>query len=430
MLSRYPTGVTVYDPDKCCNGFTLIDIRSNLGTPLLDMNGGVVKLWEGVTGYPPRVLPGGDLVCSSGNREGDWQDKINICQIDWNGKKIWEFDRWEEVTEKDGSTRWMARQHHDWQRQGCPAGYYAPGQDPVVRGGNTMVLAHTNFMNTDIHDKPLHDNVVYEVTWDGDIVWEWRTADHFDELGFDEAAKAAVRKCSHVRGGEYVDWYHANALSILGPNPWYDNGDERFHPDNFIISSCEANIISIVSKETGNIVWQLGPDYAKNTALRTLGWILGQHKPHMVPRGLPGEGNILLFDNGGSHGYGLPHINSPDGTNNVHRAYSRVLEINPVTLQKVWEYSPDTLNWVRFKAHNFYSPYISGAQRLINGNTLITIGSEGRIIEVTPELEIVWEYASPYTSTPFMPGKVAYNSVYRAYRIPYEWIPQVSNTVG
>ncbi len=429
MYSCYPTGVTIYDPDKCWNGFTLLDIRSDEGTPLIDMNGTVVKFWDGISGYPPRVLPGGQLIGSTGLRSGNWQDQIDIVQVDWDGNTVWEFNRWEEVGGIEGETQWMARQHHDWQREGSPAGYYAPGQEPKVSGGNTIVLAHSNLSNPDIHEKPLHDNVIYEVTWDGEIIWTWFTADHFHEMGFDDAAKTAIGKLHPERGPGYVDWHHANALSVLGPNPWFDTGDQRFHPENMMISSRMANIINIISKETGNLVWQLGPDFSKTPALKALGWIIGQHHPHMIPKGLPGEGNILVFDNGGASGYGQPSINSPDGINNVYRIGSRMIEFNPVTLEKVWEYSPEVLNYFFFKTYNFFSPYIGGAQRLANGNTLITMGADGRVIEVTPDLEIVWEYVSPYMSRPVQKGTQAYCSVYRAYRIPYEWIPRLNKPV-
>ena len=428
MYSCYPTGVTIYNPDKCWNGYTLIDIRSDDGTPLLDMNGTVVKFWQGAMGYPPRVLPGGHFVGSTGLRPGNWQDQIDVVQFDWEGNIVWKFNQWEEVADEKGNRQWMARQHHDWQRAGNPVGYYALGQTPAVTGGNTIVLAHTNLTNPDIHEKPLYDNAVYEVTWEGDILWTWRTSDHFNEMGFDDIAKASIQRLPAMRGPGYVDWHHANSLSLLGPNPWYDAGDDRFHPENLMISCRMGNIINIISKQTGRLVWQLGPDFSETRALKELGWIIGQHQPHMIPKGLPGEGNILLFDNGGANGYGPPSINSPDGTRNVCRAYSRVVEFNPITLEKVWEYSPVTLNFSRFKAHNFFSPYISGAQRLANGNTLITVGADGRIIEVTQDLEIVWEYVSPYLSRPVFEGQQLHCSVYRAFRIPYEWVPQLQPT--
>ena len=63
---------------------------------------------------------------------------------------------------------------------------------------------------------------------------------------------------------------------------------------------------------------------------------------------------------------------------------------------------------------------MSSAQRLPNGNTLITEGSDGRIFEVTVEHEIVWEYLSPYA----LKNRKT-NMIYRAYRVPYEWVPQV-----
>ena len=92
------------------------------------------------------------------------------------------------------------------------------------------------------------------------------------------------------------------------------------------------------------------------------------------------------------------------------RAFSRVLEINPVTLELVWSY----------EGQRFSSSNISGAQRLPNGNTLITEGANGRLFEVTKERQIVWEYIYPlFTGTP--PA----NAVYRGYRLPYDWIPHI-----
>jgi hypothetical protein len=68
---------------------------------------------------------------------------------------------------------------------------------------------------------------------------------------------------------------------------------------------------------------------------------------------------------------------------------------------------------------SIYSGHISSAQRLPNGNTLITEGASGHLLEVTPEREIVWEYVSPYFN------RRNQNHIYRAYRLPYEWVPQV-----
>ena len=59
---------------------------------------------------------------------------------------------------------------------------------------------------------------------------------------------------------------------------------------------------------------------------------------------------------------------------------------------------------------------------MLNGNTLITEGASGRTFEVTVEGEIVWEFISPY----FYASDDNRNNFYRAYRVPYDWIPQLT----
>ena len=49
--------------------------------------------------------------------------------------------------------------------------------------------------------------------------------------------------------------------------------------------------------------------------------------------------SYLVFDNGGAAGFGLPNPGAPDGTWNALRDYSRVLEIDPTTLEIVWKYT-------------------------------------------------------------------------------------------
>jgi hypothetical protein len=125
----------------------------------------------------------------------------------------------------------------------------------------------------------------------------------------------------------------------------------------------------------------------------------------MIPRGLPGEGNILVFDNGGKSGYG-----GPEAYPRYTREYSRVIELDPVTFEIVWQYGAES-----GKEH-FFSHFISGAQRLPNGNTMVTDGANGRLFEVTAAKEIVWEYTCKEL------GEYG-NLVYRAYRVPPEWVP-------
>ena len=418
----YPTGVTVYNKEKAWGGYTLLQVN-DLGALLIDMNGREVQLWKGLKGFPNKLLPGGFVIGSTGERNPEYgmQDMLDLIQVDLEGNITWKFNKTEYIEDKGEMPQWMARQHHDYQREGSSVGYYSPNSEPLVDRGNTLILCHENLINNEISQQLLLDDKIIEVNWEGEIIWEWKANEHFNELNFDEAAKNILYRDPNMRpaSGGMGDWLHINSMSTLGPNRWYDNGDERFNPENIIWDSREANIIAIIEKSTGKIVWKLGPNYNENEEVRKIGWIIGQHHVHMIPRGLPGEGNILIFDNGGWAGYGAPNPSSPTGRQNAKRDYSRVLEIDPTTLEIVWQYTPAEAGLIEpLDSSRFYSPFVSGAQRLPNGNTLITEGSDGRIFELTKEHEIVWEFINPYKN------KINMNMVYRSYRYPYDWVPQ------
>jgi thiol-disulfide isomerase/thioredoxin len=419
----YPMGTTIYNPEKSYNGYTVFQALEE-GALLIDMNGKEVHLWKGLHGFPNKILPGGYVMGHRGSRNPDYgvQDMVDLVQVDWDGKVVWEFNKYEYIEDSGEEPRWMARAHHDYQREGSSTGYYSPDQEPMIESGNTLLLVHKNVYNNEISDKQLLDDVIIEVNWKGEIIWEWACNEHFEELGFSEEAKNVLFRNPNMRkaGGGMGDWMHINSMSVLGENPFYDEGDERFHPDNIIWDARESNIIAIIDKKTKAIVWKIGPNY-QDEEIKHLGQIIGQHHAHMIPKGLPGAGNILVFDNGGWAGYGAPNPSSLFGQKNAWRDYSRVLEIHPVTLEIVWKYTPkEALFQEPTDSSRFYSPYISSAQRLPNGNTLITEGAYGRLFEVTTNHEIVWEYISPY-----MQKEQTYNMVYRAYRVPYHWVPQL-----
>jgi hypothetical protein len=433
--SVYPTGVTIFDPERTWNGYTLFQ-APDVGAMLIDMNGREVKLWRGLQGFPNRLLPGGHVFGSSGRRTPrvGFRDQLDLLQVDWNGRVVWRFDRLEYIEDVDEAPRWMARQHHDFQREGSAVGYHAPGQEPQLDRGRTLLLVHENVRDTRISEHPLLDDKLIEVAWDGSIVWQWRAHEHFGELGFDAASKSVLRRDPNLRpdNNGVGDWLHINSASWLGPNRRYQQGDTRFHPDNVIWTSREANLIAIVDRRSGAVVWQLGPRYDGSAALLRLGWIIGPHDAHCIPEGLPGAGNLLIFDNGGWAGYGEPSPNAVDGRQTMVRDHSRVLELDPVTLEVVWEYSARSaafgVPYRRDKPRHFgslddsrfYSPLFGNAQRLPNGNTLITEGTAGRVFEVTQDRQTVWEFVSPNWGD----GRVTSNFVYRAYRAPYHWVPQ------
>lgn len=419
--------------DKPCYGYTLLSIehmRALPGqtTPLIDMKGNAVHEWP-ILGTPSKMLNGGALLASrieraqtrspikepQSERVQDSNQRIPpplitaVVQISWDGNEEWSFSNWDDA----GTGVMMARQHHDLQREQNPVGYYAPGQEFVKRG-KTLILAHKNKLVPEISDVELLDDVIYEVDWNGNLTgFEWHAADHFKEFGFDASACEAIYTGKRRPGGRRGagrgperrggrDYMHINSVSLLGENHWYDEtGNMCFHQDNIIISSRTANVVAIINRATGEVVWKIGPNFTKDTPEHKLGQFVGQHHAHMIPSGLPGEGNILVFDNGGESGYG-----GPNGYPRYERDYSRIIEFNPVTFHIIWEYA----------AENFFSHFISSAQRLPNGNTLITEGSKGRIFEVTPKKKIVWEFISPFKNR-------RGNEVYRAIRVPPEWVP-------
>ena len=414
--SVYPHGTTIYEPGKCFNGYTVFPTRGE-GTVLIDMNGNVVRQWKNVCveEHPVKVLPAGHIMGATGKRGRllAHDDSNDLSVVDWDGNVVWSYKN--------------AGVHHDFQREGNPVGYYVPGMDPVVDGGKTLILSHKVIKNRHISDKELYDDIILEVDHDGRVIFEWLASDHIKEMGFDTIARTVMYRYPNytmtrtpgVVGG---DWIHVNSASWLGPNKWYDKGDDRFHPDNIIYDGRQTNTTGIIDRKTGEIVWHLGPDFTTTRALRKLGVTVGLHHAHMIPRGLPGEGNLLIFDNGGYAGYGAPNPTSPHGLNNAKRDYSRILEIDPINFEVVWEYNARKAgNRDRCK---FYSDYVSSAQRLPNGNTLITEGAFGRLFEVTPDLMTVWEYVSPYYGE-----KENYNMVYRAYRVPYDYVPQLTKPV-
>jgi hypothetical protein len=420
----YPTGTTTYHPDRCWNGYTIFQTETGAGAVLIDMNGKAVRNWKHIVGYPVTILPGGYVMGGTvGRVTKQYTHHIgsdDLVQEDWDGNVVWKFGRADEV-DVDGKRLWSARQNHDFSREGAPLGYYVPGMVPLVDRGNTLILSQRSGSWPQVtRDYLPRAARIIEVSWEGEILWEWMPVEHFAEFGHSEAARNTI-----MEGCKNQHCVFLNTVSRLGPNRWYDAGDERFHPEN-LISDDRGTMIFVISKKTGEIVWKVGPEYTATPALRALGPIIGPHHAHMIPRGLPGEGNILVFDNGGAAGFGPPNPGSPTGEWNALRDHSRVLEFDPVTLETVWQYKAETAGFVPIMEDSkFFSHYASGAQRLPNGNTLIAETTYGRILEVTRESEIVWEYVSPYSTS----EKVHSARMFRAYRVPYEWIPQLARPV-
>ncbi|MDF7669473.1 aryl-sulfate sulfotransferase [Lactobacillus sp. ESL0703] len=421
----FPTGTVMFDPEKTWNGYTLFN-AGGIGAVLIDMSGKVVHQWRGLQGFPNKMIPGGKIFGSLRCRDrlDAYQDYADVSEVDWNGNVIWSFNHNQEVTDHDCGKTWVARQHHDYQIEGNPVGYFVPGQTAKDDFNKVLLLTHNNVKKPRISPQALLEEVLLEIDRSGKKLWSWHITDHFNEFNLSNLQKNAIFHNPNTHEDSFNgegegDLFHVNCASYLGPNHWFKEGDERFNPNNIIMDSREANIMWIIDHETGKIVWQIGPDYTTNTALKKLGPLIGMHHTHMIPQGLPGAGNILVFNNGGWAGYGAPNQTSITGMKTSRLDTSKVIEFNPVTLEVVWSFgATDIVNsHTPFHRHHFYSPLVSSAQRLPNGNTLIDEGTEGRFLEVTKDKKIVWEYVYP---------NLGDGLIFRAYRIPYNWIPQLT----
>ena len=155
----------------------------------------------------------------------------------------------------------------------------------------------------------------------------------------------------------------------------------------------------------GDLLYRWGNPRAYRAGTKADRKLFHQHNAHWIPKGLPGAGHLLLFNNGRER---------PDGS------YSSVDElVLPADSQGRYTrppgkaYGPDQPVWsyTAPKKPDFFSSFISGAQRLSNGNTLICSGANGTIFEVTPEKAIVWKYVNPVKDdtppgTPPRPGQI------------------------
>jgi hypothetical protein len=408
--SVFPTGTTIYDPARAHSSYVLFTGGDDVSR-LIDLTGAVVHEWK-FSGQPvafidPALVGGarGHVFVTLESEEGKGTDlapgrvqtriRKTVGEVDWNGAPLWSFGK----SAPDG----RAHQHHDIAR---------------LPNGNTLVLSNLSYPLPGFAAPQVLDDVAYEVDPDGEIAWTWAASDHIDEIGF------TPEEVKLIKGSKNPDYLHVNSLKPVGPNHWFDEGDQRFAPDNLIFDARNANFIAIVDRKTRKIAWTLGPHFppAPATALassrkvpRPVDQISGQHDAHIIPKGLPGAGNLLVFDNQGEAGYpraALPFIGG-----------SRVLEINPVTKEIVWQYTgassgrPD---------YTFRSTHISNARRLPNGNTFIDEGQFGRFFQVTPAGEIVWEYMNPYPrrGVDAETGRPTRDySVYRAQPVPYDWAP-------
>lgn len=417
LPSVFPTGTTLYDPKQAYSSYVLFSAPDG-NTHLIDMNGNEVHHWNKF-GFPAEMIDPtqnggvkGHILVQLKNASSPFGNIFanqEVGELDWKGAVVWRYGN--QALGKN------VRQNHDINR---------------LPNGNTLLVTTVDHIVAGVSNRPIADQQIVEVSHDGQVAWNWTVGDHLDEFGITDQGRNLLRQL-YQEGDRGFGFLTINDMQAIGPNRWFDAGDQRFAPDNIVIDSREASFIAIIDKQTGKIVWRLGPDYwsgadkakksvASASAVTRLSLAIprpvdqtsGQHDAHIISQGLPGAGNLLVFDNEGPSGFPPNPLSLQVG--------SRILEIDPQQKTIVWQYSGIDSGQPPW---GFYSSFISSARRLPNGNTLIDEGMNGRFFQVTPSGEIVWEYINPYNGRQNIgfDREVSTNWVYRAQPIPYDWVP-------
>ena len=415
-------GLLINEPGAAL-GYTLFTGYWNHDVFLLDPLGRVAHAWHMDTRLEDiKLLDNGNLLVI------EWD--YGVLEYDPDGNTLWQYK--------------VSRAHHDSLKM--PNGNVLlltrkikTREQAIAAGANPEFISADRFS----HDYLLE---VRPASPDGgEIVWEWSPWDHLIQ-DFDPTKPNYGIVADHPelidinfllnptikRTPITLDWLHTNTIAY---NPELDQImlSPRHFSELWIIDHSAATEEARGhsggnSGMGGDLLYRWGNPRAYGrgtTADQRLFW---QHQPHWIPPGLPGAGNILLFNNGNEFpGYerfyssideivlpadGYSYRRAPDGT-----------------------YSPDELAWtyVAEPPADFYAQILSGAQRLPNGNTLVVDGTGGTIFQITPDGRTVWKYVLPLNvhfhlrqgerpktvQTPYAyPARRLANSLHRAYWYP------------
>ena len=249
----------------------------------------------------------------------------------------------------------------------------------------------------------------------GEIVWEWYVWDHliqdFDSSKDNYGVVGDHPELIDINFGDAFtyDWLHTNSIDY----------HEEF--DQVLVSSHNFDEVWIIDHNTtteeaashtggtygkgGDLLYRWGNPEAYDAGTNSDQKFFFQHDVNWVKPGLPGEGNIILFNNGN---------NRPSGQ------YSTVDEITPPVnsngeyyLEPGSAYGPEDYTWTYTASPptSFYSHVYGGAQRLIDGNTIVCYGTQGKFFVVTPDNTKIWEWTNPYPN-------LSENDVFKIEYIP------------
>jgi len=150
------------------------------------------------------------------------------------------------------------------------------------------------------------------------------------------------------------DILHTNTLDLLDATE--AKAIPGAHIGDVLVALRSLDFVGVLSLSRKTFVWGLAGVWRQ------------PHEPVLLD-----NGHLLIFDNFG--------FRSED------RNYSRALELDPITHQIAWFWAGPP---------RFLSKICGLVQRLKNGNTLVTVSTEGRALEVTPAGKVVWEFLNPH----------------------------------
>lgn len=340
--------------------------------------------------------------------------------VDWDNNTVWSY--------QFNTAEWLS--HHD--------AFYMPNgnilvltwelvyEDELIElGRNPSEIANEGYMWSEkiIEVEPIGDN-------DINIVWEWNIKDHYIQDYDDTKSNFGViadhpelfdinlPDLNSSNSNSPWDWNHFNAIDY---NQELDqillsvrNSDEIWILDHSTTTLEAASHSGGLSGMGGDILYRWGNASAYKRAAISQQKLFGQHGVNWIREGLTDAGKILIYNNGNGRpgpDYSTAEIITPPYNGNGQYIIESGQPFGP--LESEWKYGEDP-------GQNFYSPYLSNAQRLSNGNTLINAGSAGYVFEINPEQERVWEYIIPLSGDfPFTQGQNANNNAsFRAYKFP------------
>jgi hypothetical protein len=194
----------------------------------------------------------------------------------------------------------------------------------------------------------------------------------------DAARKARVKD---------ADWMHTNAVAYNAALDQIAISVRRFD-EIWILDH------SITREEArgpkGDLLYRWGNPFAYGMGEFEDRQLLGQHNVHWIPEGHLGAGNLVVFNNG----------NSEREWSTIVEWWAPRDESGRYPREEGQPWGPADPEWTYEAAEpeSFYSPFISGVQRLPNGNTMVCSGAPGRVFEVSPDGEVVWDWRSPFVA--------------------------------